>query len=221
MKLRFLIFALMAVSFPPSCGLVDQPQARLEQARKEWIQKQYEQNVEQQIKSYKEWKTSLGSVVAAEFVHQAPTEENPTPTIIIKLSPKEVKELVAILSASEIGGFPAINPDTVPLELNAQGEVVYSMEIEGRYFAPIDYRTDFLHLYDADGNEIMPELSPYEDDICSDNKIDALTLRKRDSPPWEQPFIWLPHDQWTRYWQLPSFVKFRDAVQKIQGSETR
>ena len=221
MRPRFLIFTLIAGLFPASCSLIDQPQVRLQQARNEWRQKRFEQIGKQKIEAYNEWKSRLGSVVAAEFEHSAPTEENPTPTIIIKLSPEEVQELVAILSDSMPGGLPGINPDTIPLELNAQGEVVYSLEIEGSNFDPIDDRTDFLHLYDADGNEIMPQLSPYEDDIYILEKVDVLDLCRKDTPPWEQPFILLKKNNWTRFWQLPSFVKFRDAVQKIQASETR
>ena len=46
---------------------------------------------------------------------------------------------------------------------------------------------DFLHLYDADGNEIMPELSPYEDDISPLSKVHVLDLCRKDTPPWEEP----------------------------------
>ena len=221
MRPRFLIFTLIAGLFPAACSLIDQPQVRLQQARNEWRQKRFDQIGKQKIEAYNEWKSRLGSVVAAEFEHSAPTEENPTPTIIVKLSPEEVQELVAILSDSMPGGLPGINPDTIPLELNAQGEVVYSLEIEGRNFDPIDDRTDFLHLYDADGNEIMPQLSPYEDDIYILEKVDVLDLCRKDTPPWEQPFVLLRRDAWNRFWQLPSFVKFREAIQNIQVSETR
>ncbi|MBR5878079.1 MAG: hypothetical protein IKY91_00915 [Akkermansia sp.] len=140
----------------------------------EWMQNKEQQLSKKKIEEYNKWKARLGSIVSAEFAHRAPTEENHTPTIIIKLSPEEVRELVAILSDSRPGGVPGINPDTIPLELNAQGEVVYSLDIEGRHFDPIDDRTDFLHLYDADGNEIMPELSPYEDDIYPVHKVRVL-----------------------------------------------
>ena len=221
MNSRYFIYALIAVLFPSSCSLIDQPQARLQQARNEWREKQFHQIGKEKIEQYNKWKSSLGSVVAAEFEHRAPTEENPTPTIIIKLSPEEVQELVAILSDSVPGGLPGINPDTIPLKLNAEGEVVYSPEIEGRFFDPIDDRTDFLHLYDADGNRIVPELSPYEDDIYTIHKVHVLDLCRKDTPPWEQPFVLLLHDGWSRFWQMPSFVKFRDAVQKIKVSEPK
>ena len=217
MKLRYTICAMFAVLFPTSCCLIDQPQKRLQQARMEWMQNEEQQLSKKKIEEYNKWKARLGSIVSAEFAHRAPTEENPTPTIIIKLSPEEVQELVAILSDSRPGGSPGINPDTIPLELNAQGEVVYSLEIEGRYFDPIDDRTDFLHLYDADGNEIMPELSPYEDDIYPVHKVRVLDLRRKDTPAWEQPFVLLEKDGWNRFWQLPSFVKFREAVRNVQA----
>ena len=62
----------------------------------------------------------------------------------------------------------------------------------------------------------MPQLSPYEDDIYSAHKVHVLDLRRKDTVPWEQPFVLLRRDAWNRFWQLPSFVKFREAVRNVQ-----
>ena len=67
----------------------------------------------------------------------------------------------------------------------------------------------------SDGNEIVPELSPYEDDISPLSKVHVLDLCRKDTPPWEEPFILLRDDDWRRFCQLPTMVSFLEAVNNI------
>lgn len=143
----------------------------------------------------------------------------PPPTIIIKLTPAEVKDLAAILSKALPGRMPHpddhIKPGSEPFELNEYGEIIRDLDKELLSFNPIDERTDFLHLYDADGNDIVPLLSPWEDDICPLSELEPVSLRRLSTPA-AQPFLILPdRDDWTRYRSLPSVQKFHAAVQKI------
>ena len=210
---RFVLFIplLLAACTP----VAQQQQARLNQVRAEWRQKQHARDIEQHSATFKAWKAALCNVTAAELVHRSPTEENLTPTITRKFSPDEVKELVAILSEALPGRTPQPRPDTEPFVLNKQGEIVDCPERLFTNYSFIDERMDFLHLYDADGNEIVPELSPYEDDISPLSKVHVLDLCRKDTPPWEEPFILLRDDDWRRFCQLPTMLSFLEAVKNI------
>lgn len=205
----FLCIPLLLAACTP---IAQQQQARLNQVRAEWRQQQRERDIAQHTATFKAWKAALSNVTTAELVHRAPTEENPTPTIIRKFSPDEVKELVAILSDARPGRTPQLRPGIEPFVLNEQGEVVHCPKRQFAHETFIDDRVDLLCLYDADGNEIVPELSPYEDDISPLSKVHVLDLCRKDTPPWEEPFILLRDEDWRRFCQLPTLVSFLEAV---------
>ena len=220
-KLPLLLLA--SILLVPGCSQLhmQQQQKELVKVKAQWRQQSYERATKKRDEAFRQWKEQLNTLTSAELIHKSPTEENPTPTIIVKLTPQEVKELAAILSTALPGRMPHpddyIKPGTEPFKLNEYGEIVHDLDKELLFFKPIDERTDFLHLYDADGNDIVPLLSPWEDDICSLYDVEPVSLR-RQSTPENQPFLLLPdNDNWKRYRSLPSVQKFHAAVQKIQA----
>lgn len=80
----FLCIPLLLAACTP---IAQQQQARLNQVRAEWRQQAHKREIEQHTATFKAWKAALSNVTTAELVHRAPTEENPTPTIIRKFSP--------------------------------------------------------------------------------------------------------------------------------------
>ncbi|MBQ7024572.1 MAG: hypothetical protein IJN29_13400 [Akkermansia sp.] len=215
------LFLLASVLLTPGCSRlhIQQQQKELVKVKAQWRQQSYERTMKAKDEQFRQWKEQLRTLASAELVHKAPTEENPTPTIIIKLTPAEVKELAAILSKALPGRMPHpddyIKPGSEPFKLNEHGEIIRDLDKELLSFNPIDERTDFLHLYDADGNDIVPLLSPWEDDICPLSELEPVSLRRLSTPA-AQPFLILPdRDDWTRYRSLPSVQKFHAAVQKI------
>lgn len=193
MYLNKLSLCLLASLFVPACGQLhmQQQQKELAIACAKWRQQEYERASTAKDEEFRRWKEQLSTLASAELVHKAPTEENPTPTIIVKLSPDEVKALSSILSKAIPGRMPHpddyFKPGSEPFILNEYGEIVHKPDKELLHFDPIDDRTDFLLLYDADGNDIVPWLSPWEDDICPLSELEPVSLR-RQSPPAEQPF---------------------------------
>ena len=205
-KLSILLCTVAMLSGCSSLHM-QQQQKKFTQICAEWRVQSYQRRQQNRLTAYRTWQQSLSCITAAELVHRAPTEENPTPTIIVKLSTAEVTELIDLLSKGQPGKLPEMNqlikPGDEPFELTANGDIIPAYKLPHDY-APIDYREDFFHLYDADGNEIVPELSPWEDDICG------------TATPRTNAFVQLPDEELNRLHALPSYRKFKASVEALK-----
>ncbi|MDO5464610.1 MAG: hypothetical protein Q4F40_06720 [Akkermansia sp.] len=208
-----------------ACTSVEEQQRRLEQARTEYRVNELNRATTEAQEKFNNWLKALDSVAYAKFHRTEETLGDVVPPVkAVKVTGKELKELVAILRRGRPVPLPDADiytsPGSEPLQLNDDGEVVYvpvPLNQMQEYLMPPRnfFSIDMLYLYDANGNVIEPGVYPFGDIVSS-----TVAAQKRNS--WtinnDRPFIMLDDADFKRYRSLPSYRLFVQRMKKAHST---
>ena len=208
-----------------ACTSVEEQQRRLEQARTEYRVNELNRATTEAQEKFNNWLKALDSVAYAKFHRTEETLGDVVPPVkAVKVTGKELKELVAILRRGRPVPLPDADiytsPGSEPLQLNDDGEVVYvpvPLNQMQEYLMPPRnfFSIDMLYLYDANGNVIEPGVYPFGDIVSS-----TVAAQKRNS--WtinnNRPFIMLDDADFKRYRSLPSYRLFVQRMKKAHST---
>ena len=225
MKLRSLFLLHLCLSLF-SCTSVEEQQAKLEQARVAYRNSQHSGRTAEAQEKLTAWQKSLDSVTQAEFHRTEETLGDVVPPVkAVKVTGKELKELIAILRLGQPVPLPDADiltrPGSEPLQLNDDGEVEYIIPQPDDMMIPVMpphnfFAIDTLKLYDAQGKLIGPVLTPFGDIV---SRIEAEQERNSWNSD-DRPFIMLEDADYQRYRNLPSYRRFVQRMKKAHSTGT-